>query len=85
MLLFLTDVRKVSLNYQKPNQVDIDRMSVGQAERYLSEGHFPPGTMGPKVEGALQFVKGSGRSAIITTPEALELALDGRDGTWITP
>ncbi|MBI4340288.1 MAG: carbamate kinase [Chloroflexi bacterium] len=85
VLLLLTDVRKVALAYQTPGQVDLDTMTVAQAEEYLAQGHFPPGSMGPKVEGAVQFVKAGGQRAIITTPEALPLALAGEDGTQIVP
>jgi len=85
LLLILTDVPNVALNYQQPDQVDLDCMSAAEAERYLSQGHFPPGTMGPKVEAAIQFVRASRGKAIITTPEAMELALAGEDGTQIVP
>jgi len=85
LLLLLTDVRKVALDYGKPTQVDLASMTVAQAREYLAAGHFPEGSMGPKVEGALQFVAASGHRAIITTPEALAGALVGQDGTQITP
>ena len=83
MLIFLTDVPKVALNFQTPEQLDLDSVTVGEAERYLREGHFAEGSMGPKVEGAIHFVKAGGRVAIITTPEELERALVGQGGTRI--
>ncbi len=85
MLLFLTDVPKVALNFQTPDQLELDSITVDEAEAYLREGQFAEGSMGPKVEGAIQFVKAGGRVAIITTPEALEGALVGRGGTRISP
>jgi carbamate kinase len=83
LLVLLTDVRKVALDFQKPSQVDLDSMTVEEAERHLAAAQFPPGTMGPKVEGAIHFVRAGGERAIITTPEALPAALEGSDGTHI--
>ncbi|MBI4311073.1 MAG: carbamate kinase [Chloroflexi bacterium] len=85
LLLLLTDVRKVALDYKKPGHRDLDSMTVAQAQEYHAAGHFPPGSMGPKVEGAVQFVMATGKRAIITTPEALAPALAGRDGTQVLP
>ncbi|MBI4201813.1 MAG: carbamate kinase [Chloroflexi bacterium] len=85
LLLLLTDVRKAALDYGGPGHTDLDMLTVAQAEQYAREGHFPAGSMGPKVEGAVQFLKAGGRRAIITTPEALGPALDGLDGTVLVP
>ena len=85
LLLLLTDVRKVSLNYGLHNQTDLEAMSVAETEVYRAAGHFPPGSMGPKVEGAVQFVRATGAEAIITTPGALARARARRDGTRIVP
>ncbi|HDI01606.1 MAG TPA: carbamate kinase [Candidatus Bathyarchaeota archaeon] len=83
VLLILTDVKKVKLNYGKPNERDIDAMSVEEAKRYMAEGHFPPGSMGPKVEACIRFLEQGGKLAIIAhLEEALE-ALEGRAGTVI--
>ena len=83
IMLILTDVRKVKLNYRKPNERDIDAMSVEEARRYMAEGHFPPGSMGPKVEACVRFLEHGGELAIIAhLDEALE-ALEGRAGTRI--
>ncbi len=83
VLLILTDVHKVKLNFGRPDERDIDAMSVEEAKRYLAEGHFPPGSMGPKVEACIRFLEQGGELAIIAhLDEALE-ALEGRAGTRI--
>lgn len=80
-----TDVERVALDYKLPTQRDLDNVDVETLRRYQAEGHFPPGSMGPKIEAAIRFLEGGGKSAIITSPEALELALEGRAGTHVTP
>ena len=83
ILLILTDVEKVKLNYGKPNEKDIDSMSVDEALKYYEEGHFPPGSMGPKVLACVRFLKWGGRKAIITSIDKALEALDGKTGTHI--
>jgi carbamate kinase len=83
ILLILTDVEKVSLNYGKPNQKDLDTMALETAKKYLAEGHFPPGNMGPKVESAISFVESGGKKAIITSLDLSLEALKGKSGTII--
>ena len=74
---------RVKLNYGRPDERDIDVMSVEEARRYMAEGHFPPGSMGPKVEACVRFLEHGGELAIIAhLDEALE-ALEGRAGTRI--
>lgn len=85
LFMILTDVPKVVVNYGKPNSVSLDRLTVSEARWYSSEGHFPPGSMGPKIEAAVQFVKESGRSAIITSPAEATRAMGGRGGTLVVP
>lgn len=84
LLLILTTVDKVSLNFGKENEKPIDTMTVAEAEQYLSEGHFPPGSMGPKIKAALQFVKNGGKELIISSIENAGPALRGESGTRIT-
>jgi carbamate kinase len=67
----LTDVPKVCLHYNTPQQKTIDRMSVKQAKKYLEEGHFAEGSMAPKIKAAIHFVKHTGRDAIITSADKL--------------
>jgi len=83
LFLISTAVEKVSLNYGKPDQKDLDLMTLSEAEKYYNEGHFPPGSMGPKIKAVIDFIKKGGKEAIITTPECIELALEGKMGTKI--
>ncbi len=78
-----TDTEYVFLNYKKPNQSPLTRVTAAQLEHYLQEGHFPPGNMGPKVESVLRFLHSGGREAVITSYEHLCEAVQGRAGTHI--
>lgn len=84
-LFISTGVDKVSLHYGQPNQVDLDRMTAAEARRYLRAGHFPAGSMGPKIEAALYFLRRGGRRVIITQPHLLEKAAAGQTGTLLVP
>ncbi len=86
LFLISTAVEKVALNFGKPNQRWLDRVTVAEAERYLAEGHFKPGSMKPKVEAILWYLKKHPQGkAIITTPEHIPQALQGQSGTWFLP
>jgi len=78
-------VEKVALNYGKPNQVWLDRMTLAEAKKYLAEGHFAKGSMGPKVQASIWFLERGGKEALITNPENIERALLGETGTRIVP
>jgi carbamate kinase len=67
----ITDVPKVCINFNKPNEVKLDRLTIQDAERYLAEGQFGEGSMGPKVKACIQFVKNGGKEAIITIADQL--------------
>ena len=82
-LLILTDVEKVAINFRKPDQQDLSRITLHEARRYLAEGQFASGSMGPKVQAAVQFIEGGGRQAIITHLRSALAALEGRTGTSI--
>lgn len=84
LLLISTAVERVALNYGKPDQRELGSMTVDEAKRYLSEGHFPPGSMGPKIRAAIQYVEAGGPEALITSPEHIERALAGETGTRVT-
>lgn len=84
LFLISTGVDKVYLNYGRPNQKALDHMSVDEARGYLKEGHFPPGSMGPKMEAVIQFLEGGGKEALITSPQKLAQGLRGETGTRIT-
>ena len=84
-LVILTAVEKVSINFKKPDQKDLDRMSAAEAKQYIKEGHFAPGSMLPKIEAALNFVESKpGRIVIITSLDKAVDAIEGRAGTTIT-
>jgi len=83
VLLMLTDVEKVSLNYGKLNQVDLDEITIVNAKRYLQEGHFAPGSMAPKVKAAIRFVGAGGEKAVISSLEMGRKALERKAGTTI--
>jgi carbamate kinase len=85
MLLISTAVEKVAINYGKPDQRWIERMTAAEARRYLAEGHFAPGSMGPKIQAILWFLERGGKEALITNPENIERALAGETGTRIVP
>ena len=80
-LLILTDVEKVSINFRQPGQQELDKVSVDEAKRYIEEGHFAAGSMGPKVKAAMQFVEAGGKQAIITQLHSAINAIDGKTGT----
>lgn len=84
VFLILTDVEKVKLNYGKPNEKVIDHMTVEEAERYIKEGHFLPGSMGPKVRACIRFLQWGGQKAIITSLDNAIRAIRGETGTLIT-
>ena len=81
--IILTSVDCVYINYGKKNREPLLKMSAGESKKYLADGQFAPGSMGPKVEAAVEFIEGGGGSVIITSPERLEEALQGRAGTRI--
>jgi carbamate kinase len=84
LFLISTAVEKVSLNFGKPDQRSIDRMTLSEAKQYLAEGtHFAKGSMAPKVQAIIWFLESGGKQAIITNPENIGRALKGETGTWI--
>lgn len=83
VLIISTAVEKVYLNYGKKNQQSIDKMDHLQAQKYIDEGHFAPGSMLPKIESCIEFIKNGGEMAIITDPPNLSRALRGETGTRI--
>jgi carbamate kinase len=85
LFLISTSVEKVALNFGKPDQRLLDRMNLEEAKKYYKEGHFPPGSMGPKIQAIINFLERGGKEAIITNPENIERALLGETGTHILP
>ncbi len=82
-LIIATDIRKVALNFNQPNQQDLDQMTLTDARKYLSEGHFLAGSMGPKIEASVDFLEGGGDRVIIAAPGQIKESLAGRAGTTI--
>ena len=85
MLVILTAVDRVCINFNKPNQEELAEMSISEAKKYISEGHFAPGSMLPKVESCIEFVEKNENNsvALITSLQKAAQALDGLTGTII--
>jgi len=84
LLLISTAVEKVALNFGKPDQKWLDRITLAEAKQYLAEGtHFAKGSMAPKIQAIIWFLEAGGKQAIITNPENIGRALKGETGTWI--
>jgi len=83
ILVITTGVEKVCIHFGKPEQRALDEVTVEQMARFSEEGHFPPGSMLPKITASLAFLRNGGKRVIITTPEKLPAALRGETGTHI--
>lgn len=83
IFMILTDVEQVKLNYKKPGEKAIAKMTIEEANGYLADGHFAKGSMEPKVRAAIRFVESGGERAIITSLNRATAALDGKAGTTI--
>jgi len=83
-LLISTAVPKVCLNYKKPNEKSLDKITLEQAKKYMEEGHFAKGSMGPKIEASILFLEKGGKRTIITEPTYITKALKNEAGTIIT-
>jgi carbamate kinase len=84
-LFILTEPEYVSLNYAKPNERRLTRVTVSDARKYFNEGHFPPGSMGPKIEAAISFLDSGGQRVIVCALSKFVESLDGQSGTVIVP
>jgi len=82
-IVILTAVSRVAINFGKPDQKDLDTITVSQARQYLEAGHFPDGSMGPKIEAAIKFIDGGGKRAIIGHLNEALPAIRGETGTHI--
>jgi carbamate kinase len=82
-LVIVTAVEQVALHFGKPEQRWLSRVTASELERYTAEGHFPPGSMGRKIQAAIEFVRGGGREVVITSPGRVREALEGTAGTRI--
>jgi carbamate kinase len=83
IFLIATDVPGVALNFGTPDQRFLRNINLQEAERYLKEGRFPAGSMAPKIEACIQFIRGKGNRAVITSIEEIDLAIQAKAGTEI--
>ena len=80
----MTGVEHVKLDFGTPRERNLPFLSVPEARRFLAEGHFAPGSMGPKIDAAIQFLEAGGREVLIATPDLARAAWDGRAGTRLS-
>jgi carbamate kinase len=86
LFLISTAVEKVAINFGKPDQQWLDKMTLAEAKAYLAEGtHFAKGSMAPKIQAIIWFLENGGKQALITNPDNIGRALKGETGTWIVP
>lgn len=86
LMIISTAVEKVALNFGKPDEKWLDKMTLAEAKQYLAEGtHFAKGSMAPKIQAIIWFLESGGKQALITNPENIGRALKGETGTWIVP
>ncbi len=86
LFVISTAVEKVAINFGKPNEKWLDRMTLKEAKQYLEEGiHFAKGSMAPKIQAIIWFLEAGGQQALVTNPENIGRALKGETGTWIVP
>ncbi|AET67035.1 carbamate kinase [Desulfosporosinus orientis DSM 765] len=85
LLVISTGVPTVYLNYGKPDEKALDKVSLAELKQYVTENHFAPGSMLPKIKAVISFLENGGKKAIITNPESLEEAVAGKTGTHIYP
>ena len=85
LLIISTAVEQVALNYGKPDETGISKMTIAEAEQYIADGHFAPGSMLPKIQSALRFLRNGGREVIITAPDYIKDAVLSTKGTHIVP
>jgi len=86
LLLISTAVEKVAVNFGKPEQKWLDKMTLAEAKQYLAEGtHFAKGSMAPKIQAVIWFLENGGKQALITNPENIGRAIKGQTGTLIVP
>src|SRR5688572_937095 len=86
LFVISTAVEKVALDFGKPDQKWLDKITLAEAREYLAQGtHFAKGSMAPKIQAIIRFLENGGKQALITNPENIGRALKGETGTWIVP
>jgi carbamate kinase len=83
-LLILTNVEDVALNYRQSNQINLEKVTISEARKFMQQGHFAPGSMAPKIDAAIRFVEAGGKRTIISSLELAMEALAGSAGTTIS-
>ena len=83
LLVILTGVDRVAINFGTPEQKEIEKMTIEEAQKYFDDGQFPKGSMGPKIQAAIRFIKNGGKKVLITSIERIVEAIDGKTGTII--
>ena len=83
LFIILTGIEEVYINFGKPDQQEMPVLTVDEAQKYLEEGQFPPGSMGPKIQAAIDYIKAGGKEVLITNAGHLKAALLKRAGTRI--
>jgi len=84
LFVISTAVEKVAINFNKPEQKWLDKLTLSEAKKLYAEGHFLSGSMGPKIEAIIAFLESNPKGkALVTSPESIADALDGKTGTWI--
>jgi carbamate kinase len=85
LFIILTGINRVCLEFGKPGQREMPVLTIAEAQKYLDEGQFPPGSMGPKIRAAIEYIRAGGREVLITSAAHLKAALIDRSGTRIIP
>ena len=85
LLIISTAVEQVVLNFGKPGEMGISKMTIAESEQYIADGHFAPGSMLPKIQSALRFLRNGGQKVIVTAPEYIKDAVVSGKGTHIIP
>ncbi len=83
LFVILTNVEQVAINFGKKTQKNLSRIRLKEIRRYYEKGHFPPGSMGPKIKAAIDFIENGGKEVLVTTPRELIRAVKGQSGTHI--
>ena len=84
ILIILTGVDRVCINFGKPNKTELPKMTINEAQKYFDENQFPKGSMGPKIQAAIRFLNNGGKQVLITSIDKIVDAIDGKTGTIIT-
>lgn len=84
LFIILTNVPRVCLNFGTPEEIPVPRMTIAEAKQYYAEGQFPSGSMGPKIQAAIEYIENGGQEVLITSANHLKAALINRSGTKIT-